>query len=267
MNIGQQRDFYRLKELSVEDIKFLEAFCSKQEPALRDMNMRWVAQFNRMFEFKRKSLEAGGDADKLEPVIRDLSIRLEEHLHFGIEDRASPYMAAMLNGDVSFYANSIDRGVFLHYLCVQYTRTRKLKMQALEGPKRITATNPEAMWNVLCHIMANSLGASMLREQYELYLLHNHTGVSLITGDQPVINIHASYLPEGQMVDELEFYYPLSPTLALLVALSPPDDSEMTVEDVAGFNRQMVRQSHEQVYAASSSDLEVFRTGRWEPLP
>ena len=51
------------------------------------------------------------------------------------------------------------------------------------------------------------------RGKHRLVLLNNQTGIPFVTGDQPIINLHATF---GKVPPEsLEFYYPISPTRAM----------------------------------------------------
>lgn len=258
MGVGQQRDFYRLKEMSAADIKFLLDFCSKQPADLQRLNMNWVGMFNRIFELKNRMLEMGADAERLQPVIDAASIQMEELLQGAIEQKGIDPLDALLKSDFSFFKNVEAKIEFVHFLCVQYTRTKAMKARALSDEYRLEGQNAETIWNVMAHIIATSLGSSLIREQYDLYLLRNHTAVPLITGDQPVINIHASTVLPGEPVKDLDLYYPISPTLAVLLALTPPDDSSLEERDVRRYNALMAHHAHEQIYASNRAELEQF---------
>ena len=51
----------------------------------------------------------------------------------------------------------------------------------------------------------------------QVTLLINKTDVSFITSDQPVINLKADYKDLSQQPDELVFYYPISPRVAMTI--------------------------------------------------
>ena len=53
------------------------------------------------------------------------------------------------------------------------------------------------------------------RSKCRLVLLNNQTDIPFITGDQPIINLHATF---GEIAPEsLEFYYLISPTRAMVL--------------------------------------------------
>jgi hypothetical protein len=258
MGVGQEKDFYRIKEMSADDIKFLRDFCSVQPPGLREVNLNWIELFSKMFELKNLMLERGADADRLERAMTQASIQLEESFQGAIEQSAVEPLDALLKGDASFYRDISRKAPFIHYLCTQYTRTKAMKERALLKEYRVAVRDPEVIWNAMSHIIATSLGSSLVREQYDLFLLRNNTATPFITGDQPVINVHATAVAPGEPVKDLDLYYPISPSLAVLVALAPPDDSDLTEVDVVRYNALMAHHAHEQLYAANREDLGPF---------
>jgi hypothetical protein len=78
-----------------------------------------------------------------------------------------------------------------------------------------------------------------------------------ITGDQPVINTRAI---AGDNTTA-EFYYPLSPGLALLLAFDAKQSTKreivLTAEQTRHYNRLIVSARHKLVVAASKADLDA----------
>jgi hypothetical protein len=88
-------------------------------------------------------------------------------------------------------------------------------------------------------------------------LLNNRTDTPFITGDQPIINIHATFEPGAP--EKLEFFYPISPQTAMLLLEASSDHSQsVTVENVLRFNNLIARNSHEQVFSNSREYLEAL---------
>ncbi|RUL78758.1 DUF4238 domain-containing protein [Dyella choica] len=256
MGIGQQRNFYEIREMTLDDIAWLRSLCAHLAPDVRSYALPLIGEFNELFAIKLRLLARGADPAALEKSISEAAIDLEEKAVQGVVEAAGePYLAALLAGDTSFFRNVRDRTRFLHFLCVQYTRTRRMREMAFSGPAQMTSHNPEGIWNVLCHIVAAQLAASVVKMGYGLFVVRNNTTSRLVTADQPVINVHASHSPPGAMVESLDFYWPLSPSIAIVVSREPPDESEMPATTVADYNDQMARQALEQVYAAASGDF------------
>lgn len=115
------------------------------------------------------------------------------------------------------------------------------------------------MANVLCHIAAVNVAGTVFRERdhFRVVLLDNATPVPFITGDQPVINLHANE-SRALLHDQFELYYPLSPTKAMaLVHLDNHLDSAVTAEAVRRYNALIVEESHVQVYSNSRELLQI----------
>ncbi len=111
-------------------------------------------------------------------------------------------------------------------------------------------------------MFAVNIGASLFAEwkKRKLVLVHNHTGVTFVTGDQPIINLHA-----GTAVPptKLSLYYPISPCLALI--LSEPDEEpsfsteSLTSMQAAVLNEKMLAACHTQVFGQSEASLIPLR--------
>src|ERR1017187_10470563 len=98
-------------------------------------------------------------------------------------------------------------------------RTNKRREATLENAPPDKSINPDAIWNVLRHIFATNVAWTLFAERRDIktVLLKNETPHAFSTADQPVINTHASGIPLSHFVHDLEFYYPLSPRLAMLM--------------------------------------------------
>jgi hypothetical protein len=259
MGVAQERDFYKLHELTLEEVKYLEDFCNGQREPLRTTNLRWVKYFNILFELQRKLIAQGRASDEVMRAIDHAAIEQEDALHGGIEQGAVATLDALLAGDASFFNITSQKTAFLYFIANQYTRTKKLRSKALEGPSKLTAINPKNIWNALSQITATSLGQNLVAYGYQLYFLRAEGSEVFITGDQPVVNLHGTYLDPTETPSELDFYYPISPQLAVLIAVDPPDNSALTDDEVRAYNRHIQLQSHTMIFAHESCVLEPFK--------
>jgi len=259
MRVAQERDFYKLHDLTLNEVKFLEDFCNGQREPLRELNLQWVRYFTILFELQRKLITEGHAADEVVSIIDRAAIEQEDLLHGWIEQGAVGSLDALLAGDASFFNIPKQKTLFLYFLANQYTRTKKLKSKALEGPSKITSVNPENIWNALSQIIATSIGQNLVAYGYQLYFLRPEGNEVFITGDQPVINLHGTYIAPTETPSELDFYYPISPSLAVLIAVDPPGNSLLTDEEVKTYNRHIQIQSHTMLFAHECHVLEPFR--------
>jgi len=268
MNIGQEKYFYRLKELKAEEITFLKQFIEQsQRPMLRTLNDGWVSLFDSVFRIRDSVRESGKSNGEIEELLDVAICNFEEEIHSKVETDGEYYLDLLYDRDLSFWESDEELIPFLHYLCLQYFRTQRMAANLQKCLGDFRGFNIEAMWAVLRHISATNVGWVLFAERNRHFpvLLSNETGPPFITGDQPVINTFAVGLQLEQEPDDLEFYYPLSPKLALLVTKDAfyRNRREVTVgeSEVNRYNASMFDQSGRQLYASERDVLENVRGG------
>ena len=219
MGVGNIRFFYKLNELTEEDIKLIRLlYIDKMNPMIQDLNRNWIEIFTAVQRL-RVNAQSTGQFDKIQKEIDVLTYNFEEDIHGTYEAIALPIFKKIYNKDLSF----IDEDEYYNfntYLCEQYFRTNARK----EAHKRIQNNFPQIdaarIWNISAHMLATMLAFGIVREKQNLRytLLENTTELEFITGDQPVINTYAK--PEALTplsYEEFELYYPITPKLALLI--------------------------------------------------
>jgi hypothetical protein len=263
INIGQIRDFYKLKELSASDIEFIYKLAiERTPPPLRKLNIKWIEIFNLVFKIQHDLEQKGINDAQINKLYDEAIHNIEEDLHEKIESDAIGYIESILNEDIDFYKTDQGYADFTHFLCIQYMRTNKIKSSVLAKVHPTKSIDMEKIWNVLSHILATNMGWNLYAERhlYHMFLLKNRTQKELITGDQPVIN---TYAKGSQPPKKLEFFYPVSPKLAILITGKPnhnvADEIILKEEDVKKYNLMMIEQSHNQIYAASREVLEELK--------
>lgn len=175
---------------------------------------------------------------------------LENH-HAGIEASFISLLERALHGDINFYDDDEECIPFLNYLCTQYMRTKRAK-QAIELCKADRSADISRIWNVIVPMAVTNIGADLFRDRKrrKLALIRNLTSSAFITGDQPAINLKAEH---GRPPEHLSIYYPISPTVALILGDVDEELSYrtegLTAEQAATLNRMIVEASHQQVFA------------------
>ena len=122
------------------------------------------------------------------------------------------------------------------------------------------------------------MALSLFRRRKETLfkLLWAPSGEEFITTDLPVYNRHTIGTELFEEVDRLAFYYPVSPTLALLI---DPDaashgiaEHHLTGDEVRSLNLDMLSIAHEQAFATNEQLLQTLAAdcngapadGNWE---
>jgi hypothetical protein len=262
--VGAENYFYRLREISPNDVNFLREAIIKDSPeALKAAHERLVQAFTLPYLAKRKLEALGLATSEAMAEIDRMIIELNENLHTNIEEEFQPYLAAMISGDLSFLEDARKAAVFYNGLAVQYARTNHIKkIRLIMDPERSALYQRIA--NPLVHILATNVGLSLYadRKRHTILLLDNVTGVPFVTADQPVINIAAGPKDTAPPA-RFELYYPLSPTKAMLL-LEPssdlfPGSSSVSETFVHLYNLRMAVHSYRQVFSNSPRVLESVR--------
>jgi len=266
MGVGQERDFNKLKELTPDEIEFIKNLAiARSNKRLQEVHLNLLKQFTFIFQF-RKFIEAMGikDPEAFE-MIETAIHNIEEDLHTDIENTAIKYLDSILREDIGFYDKDEDCMEFLLFLSVQHQRTEKIKKSVLEAVKDVKIVEFENVWNVLRHIFATNVAWVLYAERkvFRMILLKNESSIEFITGDQPVINTYYSIGVNKTPPNEFELYYPVSPKLAILISereeLKGTQLKLLNENDVMAYNKMIVKNSHNQIYATSISILEGYK--------
>jgi hypothetical protein len=258
MNVGQERDFYRIQDMTDVDIALVHAalVAPMSHEIQRAAAEQLMFDFNILRGVRRRLEEAGIDAAT---VLKPMYIEAEEKLHGEVERNALPLLERLIAADEFCLTGEDDYITFVHFLMTQYFRTSRMLGNLRRGMGARFEGTLERSMGALRHIMAAAAAFTLYAERTELkpYTLVNETDVPLITGDQPVINMLAVDLPADTMVEDCEFYYPLSPSKALVIL----KDDRFSIGRISDpgvaqeFNRLIAVSAERQVYAAAGADL------------
>ncbi len=258
-NVAQERDFYRLKEMSDADLAFVRQLVMQQvDPQMREMALGWIAPFQEVFELRRWYEGSGRKVPAFE-VELDIAINnLEEDLHGKIETAAIPFLARLRTAclDLADDATFVD---FAWFLGAQYMRTPRIMKRCVGAVDEMKGVNADAVWGLLRTIFASNIGFAIYARRHMLRatFLDAEPSKEFITGDQPIVNIRAQ---DGvSPPEEFELFYPVSPRVAVLLAFDGTVRSinrqQLGTGDTAAYNELIVRHSSKQIYAASEESL------------
>lgn len=269
MSIAQEKYFYELKELSEQEISLLKAVIEcDSRPMIRRLNHNWIELFDNVFRLKRQLGVEGIASLEIDKMLDTLICNLEEDFHCSIESEGDEFLELLYNRDLSFYDDDERLMSFLFFICQQYFRTQNVRHNVtslISESNSFKDVNIDAMWSVLRHVCATSFGCSLYqeRDRFRLIMVENNSGLPFITGDQPVINTHAVGLRLEEEPEEVELYYPITPSIALLLTGRGEYHAKKYVPanetDVWKYNKYIFDQSGKQVYSSSRDALERMR--------
>lgn len=254
-NIGQERDFYRLPVLSLEDEDFARMMIKAPgaDPSLVKLNMGWLDAFAAPSRLRRLHEAHNLTGDKLEKLIRDAEIQTEEDLHSKIEGSATRLLSYLRAGDSAFWNVDADALDFAFFISLQHLRTKAMRERILRNTDRRIVQQTERTWPILRVVFATNIGWSLYsdRARWQIRILSAAEKLRFVTGDQPVLNL----LPQTGSEDDLALYYPVSPEMAALLQLrdaySPIGSSNKLTDDmVESLNRKVIKGIHEQAFGA-----------------
>lgn len=263
-NVGAENYFYKLQELSPEDIGFLREFIKDSPEGLRTSHEKLLRTLMIPHEAKRELEKTGLLTPEGTAVLDQAIVELNDDLHTSIEADFQWYLESMISGYLAFLKNPEQAAIFYHALSVQYARTNHIKRtRVVMDSKRFEMYTRIA--NPLTHIVATNVGSSLYaeRETHSIQILENKTSIPFITGDQPLINV-ASGPKDTAPPARFDLYYPLSPRKAM-VLLAPsseflPSEPSIISENFVHLcNLRIAAHSYRQVFSASKEPLESIR--------
>lgn len=271
-NIAKERDFYRLRKLSQKEILIIvKGFIKGMGTELSQIkDLLWLNDCISPFR-QKEELERKGEWDNEKEKAFDVEINnFAEDFHSDKEDKALPYLNHLKNSNIDFLNSEEDKFQFMFFICLQYMRTNMLKnniqksAKTGQNQKPIDPTLIDNIWSVLYVIFARRCAEGICsRKSYRFLILKNNNTIPFITGDQPVINTRTDYSVYTE-AEELELYYPLTPSLALLITTSRDGNKDQSIlevqeDEVKVYNDLIFKASHELIFANDESILQSYK--------
>lgn len=264
-NLAVETDFYRFTDLTTHEQDLIARLAmATHDPLMRELNAGWLALFLAPLRLRELAHTSNANRELLDQL--DVRIaNLEEDLHSKIEERAIPHIDDLRHGRLDFLNSVEHRTTFLHFLAVQYLRTRKILDAMRYTLRNVPDVSIDRVWSVLRHCFATNIGVSLswLWESTEVSLLQAPPQSHFITSDQPAVNLHATGKGLEQPVEQLVLFYPVSPQLAL--RWDPAAGSQrlrkasLSSEDVRDLNQVMYSMAHKQVFAVNGEILRAMQ--------
>lgn len=261
MGVAQKRDFYEFSPVTEEDIIFIRMLVVERAmPDLRALHEDTLALYLSMQRAILIADKHAGRNDELDKSTAALKSNFVEDWHGTIEKLADQHLDMLSRGCVDFYEDKINCIDFATFLATQYLRTNKRKADILSLPTPIPRGTVERTWTLLVHMLATNIAWHLFvsRTENTLKVLINQTEQDFITSDQPVINVLALGNQVGSIPEQLEFYYPITPKIAVFLGKHnkfPGTEADATPQLVDWLNEQIFLQSESQVFAREKQTL------------
>jgi Protein of unknown function (DUF4238) len=251
-NVAAQNYFYRLNELSVDDIEFVRKMAIESSPEkLRPGHEYLLHAFTLPHQAKRRIERSGNYTPEFQQILNEMITNSNEQYHSSIESRLKPQIASLIAGDLGFLNDTDQAVTFYHGLAVQILRTNSMKRaKTIFRPDQYELYLRTAP--LLMHILAVNMGLNLWVER----------SLSEIVLLQPIINLAANPTETAPPTD-FDLYYPLSPKRAMMLLMPNsgrrPASPSVTGEAVHMYNLSMAAHSNYQIFASEPSELEAIK--------
>lgn len=224
-----------------KDIIFLSGFISSIESIIGSDNT----------EFKKTQIKYG----------EEYQTKIEKLGFYGIDQ--------LVKGDLSWISNQEKRTEFMLFICIQYFRTKAMKLNVLNKMNTESnmiiqkynevydnsgdcSINWGNIYNYGLICLANNLCYNLLAKKMCFKLLKSKN-YRFIVSDQPVYNIG------DYSKNELILFCPISPNNALLGSCDLSEDTVEFIsdEEVFNFNKVTVNHAYQFIMGKEESDINV----------
>jgi hypothetical protein len=262
--VAAQRDFYRLDHLDPTDAEFIRAlaFHNDTMPKLRELNDNWIRLFEAFFAVHRLAQGHISRHPAARVELEKSLIQFQEDAYQRMEGAFLPMLTDLQAGDTSFFKDDTHATHFCWFLVHQYFRTKAMRDRMREPFKDAEhLARFDRTWPILRYVFATNVAFSIFIERHSkpLRVLQAAPGMEFITSDQPVVNTYGAFTDRGSLVDELELFYPVSPTRAAILSghsvYHGAEGSALDPFRVTYLNQTMERAAHEQLFAKSEETL------------
>lgn len=257
MKIAQEKLFYQFCESSETDFIIARSMADKYSIEL-------IKVYERINALLRDAKENGDDAlhQNMLEFCKDFD---EKFYNCPVENKLKLSLEQLYLKDFSFLDNQDTKIQFCNAIAEQYCRTNMMKagFVPIIEESNIKGANSHNTWFLIRHILAYKIGMTLSFKEYRFCLLES-LDLSLITGDQPIINVYANYKEPKGIVEHLSLYYPITPQLALFITDKNIVENKgmisLSKEQATKLNDLIVAASHSQVFAATNDDLLKYKS-------
>ncbi len=298
MGVAQQKYFYEFKVLTEVEKMMAIILSHSRYNVLNHADPYSIIRNIEIINIAEKHQLSDKNSNYSHQHFTDLRRQLGENMQSKYEESGQKFIDLLLNEDISFYNTDDGKIEFIYFFIMQYIRTKSMR-ENLNNTFSDLSSNLDKLVRLLDEISRkahehnipfdkekaaeelNDLDSNLVfnnvvpfityttvdelvyaftqKNRMELYIIKSHPEIKFITGDQPAINIHSPSPNYKKEVDDLEFYYPLSPDIAII--LNFPDHQgwpkHLSKQQTIELNEKIYEAAHLQVYAANDNAFKA----------
>lgn len=260
MNVAQKRFFNKFHKVTGIEKQFLEYSCKDIKGPIKDI-LEDILLMTEIFSSTKEISE------KIESDNKDFDTFEKngyEVLHTKFENYGKNFIKCRNFNDIKFFDDDLSKFEALGFLCFQYFRTKKqrdsqIKTFANEKLDIDKIFSPLAIITALKVTQTISFDSKI---RYIFLEVEKNSNDSLITTDQPVINLAADSRNKDGEVQDLIFYYPISPKHAIKITFDNLGDKYqhkiLSSTEIIELNQKMKSEFNEFVFSDSEISLKSY---------
>lgn len=262
MDVAQASYFYKMYELSPIEIQ-----------VCRNLAMQFPPFVQPFAETLLKGYEAISYNMMTESDKRDFALHYIDNMQTCIEKMGSPLLNCKCLNDLKNIQNKYQA---IFYLCVQYSRTYKMREVGIVGYKDFPLKSElyKKVFPFISLLMATTIGHNLVvgNPNTRYIFVRNETSIPFVTSDQPVINLKKDEVDEDGFTKDLELYYPISPSRAIIISQNHLLDEYSEIQADESFvedkNRKMFENASLYMFANNKEILNEMlkKYDRMSPL-
>lgn len=208
MDVAQSSNFYKINELSPIEIE-----------ACRNLANQLPSFIKPFAETLLKGYEAISNNMMSEADKKEFSLHAIENMQSHFERMGIELLNCNNIDDLRKIQNKYQAIIFL---CIQYCRTYKMREAGIVGYKDDPFKSElyNKAFPFISLLVATSLGHNLVvgNPKTRYIFVKNDTSVPFITCDQPVINLKKDDVDKNGDIKDIEFFYPISPSRAIIIS-------------------------------------------------
>lgn len=252
-NVAVKRKIYKLTPFSDLEREYLKTLIDKSLP------LGIISILRKKIDFEYQVLQLNSKAikfdDRLIPVAESFNLQVGESIITNNENMGVKFLSELTNKNLSFCLQDDNIMEFYIFVMMQYFRTKQMydKFSQINENEQI---NFNHIFNQSIYIMSYNIANSLATNDYKVVLLLNFTIQEFLTGDQPVVNTFVGdYNQLYNHVDEMEFYYPITPQIAILITRDNKyingKSYNISLNDVDKLNQIIVKASPTTIFGST----------------
>ena len=267
MGVAQQRFYYSLIEFSIEEEAILkEIIKTLSNDDTLEINLQYYDLFTSYSKLKRLIQRNNLPQEKrieIEEKLDLMKSNLMEDFHSDFENFGHRLIKVKKLKDLKFLDDEEALMKTFIFLCSQYVRTKKMQTTFSQRFDNHFTILPK-YFHILSFVLATGM-ANGLRfyKETKFILLENISVTNFITSDQPIINLKEDEKDINGNVTSLEFYYPISPRIALKIHYNAIghkfDNLKVNKEQVEDLNQIIFHKSQDFIFANCTKQLEEYK--------